>query len=418
MNEKILIVEDNKTLAKLISRKLANALEMDVEVAYSLKEAKLFLSHHNYFVTLLDINLPDAPNGEVVDYALEKKNHIIVLSANIDKDFRNKMLNKNIIDYVNKGGVNDIDYITQTIQRLKKNRRHKVLVVDDSMVFRKQMQNMLSNLFFEVITVAHGEEALGMLSVKQDISLVITDYNMPVMDGLELTLKIRETYSKDELCIIALSGNEDDEVSALFLKHGANDYIKKPFSKEEFSCRINNSIEALENIQKITHYANRDYLTGLYNRRYFYQAISEYLETIKESSEQCAVAMVDIDHFKNVNDTYGHDVGDKAIVALADILRSTTSPNDVVARFGGEEFCIVLKNINRYSTEEILERIRESVEKFSLRVDNETQINITISIGAVIHDNEEPLDESINAADMLLYKAKNEGRNRLEFKAP
>jgi diguanylate cyclase (GGDEF)-like protein len=416
MNEKILIVEDNKTLAKLISRKLANALEMDVEVAYSLKEAKLFLSHYNYFVTLLDINLPDAPNGEVVDYALEKKNHIIVLSANIDKDFRNKMLNKNIIDYVNKGGVNDIDYITQTIQRLKKNRRHKVLVVDDSMVFRKQMQNMLSNLFFEVITVAHGEEALGMLSVKQDISLVITDYNMPVMDGLELTLKIRETYSKDELCIIALSGNDDDEVSALFLKHGANDYIKKPFSKEEFSCRINNSIEALENIQKITHYANRDYLTGLYNRRYFYQAISEYLDNIQESNEQCAVAMIDIDHFKNVNDTYGHDVGDKAIVALADILRSTTSPNDVVARFGGEEFCIVLKNINRYSTQEILERIRQSVEKFSLRVDNETQIHFTISIGAVIHDNAEALDESINAADMLLYKAKNEGRNRLEFK--
>jgi len=418
MNEKILIVEDNKTLAKLIAKKLTNILDMEVDVAYSLREAKLFLSRYSYFITLLDINLPDAPNGEVVDYAIKKENHIIVLSGNIDKEFRHKMLGKNIIDYVNKGGVNDIDYIAQTIQRLQKNKRHKVLVVDDSMVFRKQMQNMLSNLFFEVITVAHGEEALGMLSVKQDISLVITDYNMPVMDGLELTLKIRETYSKDELCIIALSGNEDDEVSALFLKHGANDYIKKPFSKEEFSCRINNSIEALENIQKITHYANRDYLTGLYNRRYFYQAINEYLETLQESSEQCAVAMVDIDHFKNVNDTYGHDVGDKAIVALADILRSTTSPNDVVARFGGEEFCIVLKNINRYSTTEILERIRQSVEKFSLRVDNETQLHFTISIGAVIHDNEEALDESINAADMLLYKAKNEGRNRLEFKAP
>ncbi len=417
MNEKILIVEDNKTLAKLIAKKLTNILNMEVDVAYSLNEAKLFLSRYSYFITLLDINLPDAPNGEVVDYAIKKENHIIVLSGNIDKEFRHKMLGKNIIDYVNKGGVNDIDYIAQTIQRLQKNKRHKVLVVDDSMVFRKQMQNMLSNLFFEVITVAHGEEALGMLSVKQDISLVITDYNMPVMDGLELTLKIRETYSKDELCIIALSGNEDDEVSALFLKHGANDYIKKPFSKEEFSCRINNSIEALENIQKITHYANRDYLTGLYNRRYFYQAINEYLETIQESNEQCAVAMVDIDHFKKVNDTYGHDIGDKAIVALADILRSTTSPNDVVARFGGEEFCIVLKNINRYSAEEILQRIRETVEKFSLKIDNEIEIHFTISIGAVLHDNAEGFDESINAADMLLYKAKNEGRNRLEFQA-
>jgi diguanylate cyclase (GGDEF)-like protein len=415
MNDKILIVEDNKTLAKLISKKLSQALEMEVDVAYSFQEAKLFLHHKKYFITLLDINLPDAPNGEVVDYSLEKGNHVIVLSANIDKEFRKNILKKNIIDYVNKGGVNDIDYIIHTIERLRKNQRHKVLVVDDSMVFRKQMQNMLENLFFEVITVAHGEEAIGMLSVKQDISLVITDYNMPVMDGLELTLKIRETYTKNELCILALSGSDDSEVSALFLKHGANDYIKKPFSKEEFSCRINNSIEALENIQKITHYANRDYLTGLYNRRYFYQAINEYLENIQKSGEQCAVAMIDIDHFKKINDTYGHDVGDKVIVALADILRSGTSPNDLVSRFGGEEFCVVLTNINRYSAMEILERIRESVETFYLQIDADNAVRFTISIGAVIHEQEETIDESINAADMLLYKAKNSGRNRLEF---
>jgi len=415
MNEKILIVEDNKTLAKLIAKKLQTSLDMEVDVAYSLHEAKLFLSRGKYFITLLDINLPDAPNGEIVDYVISKKNRAIVLSGNIDKEFRKSMLNKNIIDYVNKGGVNDIEYIVHTIQRLRKNQRHKVLVVDDSMVFRKKMQNMLENLFFDVITVAHGEEALGMLSVKQDISLVITDYNMPVMDGLELTLKIRETYTKDELCILALSGDDDDETSALFLKHGANDYIKKPFSKEEFSCRVNNSIEALENIQKITHYANRDYLTGLYNRRYFYQNVGEYLESIKENGEQCAIAMIDIDHFKNVNDTYGHDVGDRVIVSLADILRSGTSPNDIVARFGGEEFCIVLKNINRYSTAEILERLRESVEKFNLEINEQTIVTFSISIGAVIHDHSETLDESVNAADMLLYKAKNSGRNRLVF---
>jgi len=415
MNEKILIVEDNKTLAKLIARKLQTSLDMEIDVAYSLREAKLFLSRGKYFIALLDINLPDAPNGEIVDYVIGKKNRAIVLSGNIDKEFRKSILNKNIIDYVNKGGVNDIEYIAYTIQRLRQNQHHKVLVVDDSMVFRKKMQNMLENLFFNVITVAHGEEALGMLSVKQDISLVITDYNMPVMDGLELTLKIRETYTKDELCILALSGDTDDETSALFLKNGANDYIKKPFSKEEFSCRVNNSIEALENIQKITRYANRDYLTGLYNRRYFYKNVEDYLESSKENGEECAIAMIDIDHFKKVNDTYGHDVGDKIIVSLADILRSGTNPNDIVSRFGGEEFCIVLKNINNHSAEDILERLREDVEKFSLEIDEETIVKFTISIGAVMHDPAETLDESVNAADMLLYKAKNSGRNRLVF---
>ena len=416
MNEKILIVEDNKTLANLIAKKLKDALNIEIDIAYSLREAKLFLHQRKYFITLLDINLPDAPNGEIVDYVIEKKNRVIILSQNTDKEFRKSMFKKNIIDYINKNGVNDIDYIVQTIHRLHKNQHHKVLVVDDSLLFRKQMQNMLTNLFFEVITVAHGEEAVGILSVQQDISLVITDYNMPVMDGLELTLKIRESYTKDELCILALSGDKDDETSALFLKNGANDYIKKPFSKEEFSCRVNNSIEALENIQKITHYANRDYLTGLYNRRYFYKNVKAYLESSKESGEKCTIAMIDIDHFKKVNDTYGHDVGDRVIVSLADILRSGTNPNDVVARFGGEEFCLVLKNIdNDIPSAEILERLRGSVEKFQLEIDEQRVVKFTISIGAIVYDPAETLDDTINEADMLLYKAKNTGRNRLIF---
>jgi len=415
MSTRILVVEDNKTLAKLITKKLESALQTDVDVAYSLSEAKLFLARHKYFITLLDLNLPDAPNGEVVDYAIKKGNHVIVLSANIDKEFRREMLKKNIIDYVNKSGNNDINYIIAAIQRLKKNQEHKVLVVDDAMVFRKQMQMMLENLFFKVITVAHGEEALGMIEAQPDISLVITDYNMPVMDGLELTLEIRKTYSKNELCILALSGSDDSEVSAMFLKNGANDYIKKPFSKEEFSVRVNNSIEALENIQMITNYANRDYLTGLYNRRFFYNAINEYLHDIEGTNERFAVAMIDIDNFKSINDTYGHDVGDRVIIALADILKSSTNPQDLTARFGGEEFCVVLKNINRFSAIEIYERIRQTVENFSLHIKEDSEITFTVSIGATLHHDEDDIDDTLNQADMMLYKAKHSGKNRVVF---
>jgi diguanylate cyclase (GGDEF)-like protein len=413
--ERVLIVEDNKTLAKIISQKLQSSLEMEIDVAYSLAEAKLFLARYKYFVTILDIKLPDAPNGEIVDYVIGKNHPVIVLSAYIDKEFRKKMIQKKIIDYINKSGNDDVDYLIRVIERLQKNRNHKVLVVDDSVVFRKQMQGMLENLFLEVITVAHGEEALGMLQAKPDISLVLTDYNMPVMDGLELTHEIRKTYSKDDLSILAISSNEDEEVSALFLKHGANDYIKKPFLKEEFSVRVNNTIESLENIQTIMNYANRDYLTGLYNRRYFFNAMEEYIEDIKESRESFAIAMIDIDNFKNVNDSYGHDAGDKAIVTLADILRSSINPRDIVSRFGGEEFCLVLKDINRDSAYNILERIRESVAEYSFEIKKGEFIQFTISIGAVLYNEEEGLEESINEADMNLYQAKKNGRNQLIF---
>jgi len=414
MSERILIVEDNKTLAKLIAKKIEAALDFKIDIAYSMLEAKLFLKTYTYFITLLDLNLPDAPNGEIVDYALNKKNHAIVLSGNIDKEFRQKMLQKNIIDYVNKGGINDINYIISTLQRLEKNKKHTVLVVDDSIVFRKQMKNMLENLFFTVITVAHGEEAVNILESRNDITLVLTDYHMPVMDGLELTYEIRKTYSKNDIAILAVSGNQDNEVNALFLKTGANDFITKPFSKEEFSCRINNTIDALENIQIVTNHANRDYLTGLYNRRYFFDSMTNYEEEIKESGEKFAVAMIDIDHFKKINDTYGHDVGDKVIVALSEILISTTSHRDVVARFGGEEFCVVLKNINRYSALDIFERIRGEIEKFSFNVDKDKYIKFTVSIGLAM-SSDEPLEEIINQADMMLYNAKNSGRNQVVF---
>ena len=254
MDNRILVVDDNKTLANLIAKTIKDALDYDVDVAYSLQETKLFLHKYNYFTTLLDINLPDASNGEVVDYVLGKGQKAIVLSGNIDHTFREQMLKKNIIDYVNKGGIEDIKYIIQTLQRLEKNREHKILLVDDSMVVRKQMQALLENMFFSVIAVAHGEEALGMLQTYDDISLVITDYNMPVMDGLELTQEIRKTYDKKQLPIMALSSDEDAATLAMFLKKGANDYLKKPFSKEEFSCRIHNTIETLEYIKMLTTY--------------------------------------------------------------------------------------------------------------------------------------------------------------------
>jgi diguanylate cyclase (GGDEF)-like protein len=412
MAERILVVEDNKTLAKLIAKKISSELDFEVDVAYNLSETKLFLSRYNYFLTLLDINLPDAPNGEVVDYVLEKKNHVIVLSGNIDKEFRAKMLKKNIIDYVNKSGVNDVNYIIQTIRRVQKNQNHKILVVDDSLVFRKQVQGMLENMFFKVITVAHGEEALGILNTYPDISLVLTDYHMPVLNGLELTNEIRKIYTKNDLSIIVVSSDNDDETTALFLKNGANDYIKKPFSKEEFSCRINNSIEALENIHAITNSSKRDFLTGLYNRRYFFANMPEYFQKAVEENEFFAIAMVNIDHFKKINDTYGHEAGDKVINTLADILRANTNQNDIVARFAGEEFCIVLKNSSKNSALSLFEKLREAAQNSTTLSPKGEKIKFSISIGVALN-HEDTLEESINQADMMLYNAKQNGRNQV-----
>ncbi len=408
---RILIVEDNKTLAKLIAKKLKTGLDFEIDIAFSMQEAKLFTKKYEYFIALLDLNLPDAPNGEIVDYMTSKNIGVIVLSGNLNKELRKEIIQKDIIDYIKKDGVQNIDYIIATVMRLLKNQTHKVLIVDDSLVFRNQMQKMVKNLFFNVLTVAHGEEALGMLQTHPDIKIVLTDYNMPVMDGLELTKEIRKTHSKNELSIIAVSSNKDDEITALFLKNGANDYIYKPFSKEEFSCRLNNAIEALENIDMLTHHANRDFLTGVYNRKYFYQNANEYFDTAKENGQESAVVIIDIDGFKKINDEYGHEMGDHVIVHLSQILNTHVEIQDIVARFGNEEFCILFKERGKNEVLETLHSIKEKV-RTSLVKDDDKELSFTVSIG-VCTASEDTLQEMVNTADMLLYNAKNSGSNQI-----
>lgn len=413
-NDRLLLVEDNKTLSKLIRLKIKNELNLELDVAHTLAEAEILIQKHTYTLAILDLNLPDAPNGEVVDTVLQKKIPSIVLTGSVDKAFRASMLKKEIIDYVHKGGLEDIDYVIDTLKRLFKNRAHKIIVVDDSTVFRNQMKKMVENLFFQVFALAHGEEALLILEQNPDIKIVITDYNMPVMDGLELTKEIRKKYTKNQLCIFVLSSTDDSDVSAMFLKRGATDYINKPFSKEELSCRINNAIEALENIDTITNFASRDFLTGLYNRRYVFSLMEPYFAEASEEREEFITAMITIDHFKKINESYGHEIGDKVIVHFSEILRSNFEHNDIVSRFGSEEFCVLLKGYTKEEAITVFERIIQTVAVTPLILAEDREIEFTISIGIALRC-ENSFHDTINEADEKLYEAKKRGRNRVVY---
>ena len=202
-------------------------------------------------------------------------------------------------------------------------------------------------------------------------------------------------------------------ISSKFLKIGANDFINKPFTKEELVCRVNNAIESLEYIETISDMANTDFLTGARNRRSFYKEIDQYMEECKSSGEEFTIAMIDIDHFKNVNDTYGHDVGDIAIKELVRLITENIKGSDVVARFGGEEFCVLLKNIDKSSAVEIFVRLRLKVANNVININN-NKIQYTISTGLTFNC-DEGVEEMLNQADMALYNAKNSGRNRVEI---
>lgn len=412
---KILIVEDNKALAKLIAKKMEDKVEMDIDVAHTMAEAQAFLNNSkDYFIALLDLNLPDAPNGEIVDYVISKGLPSIVLTGSIDDATRESFIHKDIVDYVYKGNMDDINYIFQIINRLSKNRQYKVMIVEDSAPFRNSLKKILTSLRFHVFTAAHGEEAMSYFADNPDIRLVVCDYRMPVKDGLEVLKEIRAAGDKNQIGVLMMTSPSENVNGAIFLKNGANDFIAKPFVKEELICRVNNLIEAMENINQIADFANKDFLTGVYNRRYFYDDMNEYVAYAEERAEPYAVAMLDIDHFKEINDACGHDSGDRVLKTLAKKLIDETKNGDLIARFGGEEFCIVLKNISNEEAVKFFVNLRANIASCNVQLKKE-QINFTVSIGVAFSRSDYKLDELLELADEALYRAKENGRNRVEI---
>jgi diguanylate cyclase len=415
--ERILVVDDNKALAKLIVMQMEKTIdEMAIDVAYSFAEAQMLINEHDkdYFMTILDLNLPDAPNGEIVDYALSKGLSAIVLTGSIDDETRQNFINKDIVDYVYKGNMDDINYIFQMINRLSKNRQYKVLVVEDSLPFRNMIKKILTSLQFKVLAAAHGEEAMSYFADNPDINLIITDYRMPVKDGLEVLKEVRKEKDKNSLGVIVMTSPSEKTDASIFLKNGASDFIAKPFSKEELICRVNNTIEAMENINKIANFANRDFLTGVYNRRFFYSDVEEYVQVAEEANEPYAFAMIDVDYFKKINDKYGHDGGDKVLKSIAKILNDNTKGSDIVARFGGEEFCVVLKKINKEEAVKFFVNLRAKVAENEVTIKKE-KVKVTISIGVSFGNGHCEIDDMLEACDSALYTAKENGRNRVEI---
>ncbi|MDQ7045646.1 MAG: diguanylate cyclase [Sulfurimonas sp.] len=416
--KKILVVDDSKTILTLIKTELKKYDDIEAYFAESFKETMRLLRENGgeFHAALLDLNLPDAPNGEVVKLANSHGIPAVVLSATVNKELKESILKRDIIDFVLKDDPSSIHFALKAIQRTLKNYDTTILVVDDSLVYRATITGTLKRLHINVLEAKDGLEALDLINKHPEISLVITDYEMPNMDGHELTFKIRETYKKDQLSIIAISSLEKQETITKFLRFGANDFIHKPFTDNEIITRINANLELLDLFSQIKDMANKDFLTGLYNRRYFFDAGKPIFSKNRRKKSPMAVAMIDIDKFKNINDTYGHDIGDIAIKEVKNILEETLRSSDLVSRFGGEEFCILLEDITEDDTIKVFEKIRLLFEENDI-VTPKVNIKYTVSIG-ICYGIAKNLDEMIKISDEALYYSKEHGRNQVAIQKP
>jgi diguanylate cyclase (GGDEF)-like protein len=408
---KILVVEDSRFFSTLIEKTIRRDLGFEVVLAATFEEAKQAIERETFFLSLLDLQLPDALDGEVVDFVTAKGIPVIVFSGMYSDEMRERILSKNVIDYVVKDSPSSLSYLVSVVRRVHKNQGVKVMVVDDSSTVRKYISNLLASYQLQVLGAADGKAALDLLAENKDVKLIITDFHMPEMDGFELTKKVRDQFSKDHLAIIGLSSADSSTLSARFLKAGANDFINKTFVPEEFFCRVSQNLDTIEHIEALRDAATKDPLTGLFNRRVLFDVGPSLVASRARDQITLTTVIMDADHFKAVNDTYGHDAGDQVLRTLAKVLSEHSRECDMMTRFGGEEFCLLFVNMDANQVEAHLEKIRAAVEAMPSQSGDDT-IRITVSMGATIkpHDT---LEAMISEADEMLYEAKSSGRNRV-----
>ncbi len=408
---KILLVDDSKTVCTFLSQKIQDTLDVTVDIAHTYAEAKERVEKNpDYFLALLDVHLPDMNDTTMVDFMIEHDIPSLVMTGDFNENTFKTFSKRNIIDYVLKETPESLNYIVSLISRVYQNSMTKVLIVDDSITVRSQLKYFLNSQLFEVLSAEEPMSALKIIEKNSDIKIIISDYNMPNLNGVEFLKIIRRNFSKNKIAVVGISTDEKSAIA--FLKYGANDFVIKPFFKEEFICRVNNTAESLENVNKLEEIANIDFLTKVSNRKYFFEKAGIYFEEAQNKKTPYAVAMIDIDNFKLVNDTYGHAVGDDVIKALAKILRDNIKGQDIVARFGGEEFVLYLKDISAEAASKFMQSMCQKISELDIVLPDNQQINFTVSIG-VSSEKQTTLNEQINNADELLYVAKKSGKNRV-----
>ncbi|MEF2145729.1 MAG: diguanylate cyclase [Desulfovibrionaceae bacterium] len=410
---RVLIVEDSSFFANIVSRRLTENGDYQVDRTTSFAEARAYLKEkgEGLFAALLDLHLPDSSRGEVVDHFVAHGVPSIVFTGEFSEAVRDMIMSKSVVDYVLKENTESLDYLLAALERLQRNRDIKVLVVDDSASTRNIVASLLRTHQYQVLEASSGEAALMVLERNKDTRLVLTDYTMTGMDGFELVRAIRANHPRDRLAVIGMSAESSPMMSARFIKSGANDFLRKPFLVEEFHCRIQQNVEILQLIDTIRDLAEKDPLTGLHNRRHFFgKARSLYTEAMERGSPLTA-AILDLDHFKRVNDEYGHDAGDEVLKATAHILRRRFGKQGLVARYGGEEFCLLLPGMDGKQTAKSLELFRKELEQARITTAEGT-VSITLSAG-FSSNTEASVEAMLKRADEHLYEAKRTGRNRI-----
>lgn len=300
----------------------------------------------------------------------------------------------------------------------------KILVVDDHGGNIRIVAEMLKKEY-TVLAANNGHRAL-QLAEENIPSLILLDVMMPELDGFETCEMLKKNFATEDIPVIFITAkNSVDDIVKGFAVGGC-DYITKPFNHEELFARISTHIELRKSRELLKQYINElenkndeldkmsksDYLTGLANRRFMMERLKEESAKAIKTKSTMAILMCDIDHFKKINDGYGHEFGDLVIKEITKSINNALREYDIVSRWGGEEFLILLPETNEENAMQIAEEIRKSVESTKIFTDK-IKLTTTITIGLTLYNFLQSVSDNINSADEALYEGKDNGRNRV-----
>lgn len=294
----------------------------------------------------------------------------------------------------------------------------KVLIADDSGTSRMLLRSALQRWGYEVVMAENGAQAWEILAQPNAPAMAVLDWVMPHMTGPEVCRKVRETHREPYTYILLLTSKNTKNETVEGLEAGADDYIVKPFDEQELQVRlragkriVDLQMDLLTAREELRERANKDLLTLLPNRSAIAAALEKELSRCHRDRRTVGVILLDIDHFKKINDTYGHFAGDAVLRETAARLRGNMRPYDAVGRYGGEEFLVVLPNCDLEQATMQAERMRARLHSTAMVVDG-AELHVSASFGVTVSDgSEKSLDLFVRVADEALYKAKASGRN-------
>ncbi len=418
--KRILVCDDSEFVRKFIKRELEGRYE--IEIFNDGYEAYEYLKSGDtdFDFAIVDGEMPNMNGIELVEkmkkeLGLENIPAVILTASDYDY-FKKQAFEYGVFDYLKKPFKSGelLAYLKKFFEGTIN--RGRVLVVEDSKLQNHTISQQLKLKHIQPISAYSGEDALEILLKGETIDTMLLDIHLPGASGFQIAKALKNDSRFSWIPIIGITASEgEDRINTMnkAFQSGIDDFISKPYNMIEFFARVMANIKRGKLIKKLKEESEMDSLTKLYNRRTVFKFLEKAFANAKRYNQDLSFLMIDIDKFKNVNDTYGHIGGDEILRSIAKTIQSSVRESDIAGRFGGEEFSVVMPNTDIQGAGMVAEKIRKTIEENGVEFNNST-VNVTVSLGvSTIDRKNDTLENLVRKADEALYKAKDTGRNRV-----